>query len=243
VILATGGPDLLVAVDAETGTVVWRSPNPRQWKMTHCSIIPMTLGGRRTYLYCGSGGVCAVAADDGSILWDFTDWKISIATIGSPVVVGDDGRILLAGGYGSGSMMIQVVADGAHAKVNTLWRLKPEVFGATQQTPIFYDGHIYGVRPEPDNRLVCLSLDGKELWSSSPDATFGLGPFLIGDGLILAMNDNGKLTAAQAVPDGFHRVAQATVLAGPESWGPMALAGSRLLARDATRLVCLSLAP
>jgi outer membrane protein assembly factor BamB len=241
VILATGGPDLLVAVEAETGKVIWRSPNPRQWKMTHGSIVPMTLGGRRTYIYCGSGGVCGISADDGAILWDFTDWKISIANIASPVVIGD-GRILLAGGYGSGSMMIRVEPAGDHAKVTTLWRLKPEVFGATQQTPILYEGHLYGVRPEPDNRLVCLSLEGKELWSSTPDATFGLGPFLIADGLILAMNDNGQLSCAQATPAGYHRLAQAGVLAGPESWGPMALAGTRLLARDATHLICLSLA-
>jgi outer membrane protein assembly factor BamB len=241
VILATGGPDLLVALDAASGKVVWRSPNPRQWKMTHSSIMPMMLGGKRTYVYCGSGGVAGVSAEDGAILWDTTDWRISIATVAAPVVIGDD-RVLLAGGYGSGSMMIQIVPDGDHWQARTLWRRKPELFGATQQTPILYDGYLYGVRPEPDNRLVCLSLDGKEVWSSTPDATFGLGPFLIADGLILAMNDNGTLTAAEATPTSYHQLAKAAVLTGPESWGPMALVGTRLLVRDATHLVCLSLA-
>jgi hypothetical protein len=33
---------------------------------------------------------------------------------------------------------------------------------------------------------------------------------------------------------------QAQILKGHESWAPMALVGDRLLARDLTRLVCLS---
>jgi hypothetical protein len=34
-------------------------------------------------------------------------------------------------------------------------------------------------------------------------------------------------------------LAEAQVLRGRESWGPMALAGTRLLARDLTSLTCL----
>ncbi|MHC4907904.1 MAG: outer membrane protein assembly factor BamB family protein, partial [Planctomycetota bacterium] len=41
-IVAPAGPDvLMMAVDCETGEVVWKTPNPGGWKMTHCSIIPM----------------------------------------------------------------------------------------------------------------------------------------------------------------------------------------------------------
>ena len=76
-ILATGGDALLVALDCQTGRVVWKSPNPRRWTMTHSSIMPMEFAGRRMFVYCGKGGVAGVSADDGSILWDTTEWKIS----------------------------------------------------------------------------------------------------------------------------------------------------------------------
>jgi outer membrane protein assembly factor BamB len=112
------------------------------------------------------------------------------------------------------------------------------VFGSDQQTPILYKGHIYGVKP--GGQLVCLDLTGKMLWASGTDR-FGLGPYLVLDDTILAMNDSGTLTAAKASPDGYTRLAQAKVLGGPEAWGPMAPAGTRLLVRDLTRMVCLEL--
>ncbi len=35
---------------------------------------------------------------------------------------------------------------GDQIEVETAFRLRPKQFGSTQQTPILYDGHLYGVR-------------------------------------------------------------------------------------------------
>ena len=35
------------------------------WKMTHSSIMPMTLGDTQMYVYCGSGGVVGVMPNNG----------------------------------------------------------------------------------------------------------------------------------------------------------------------------------
>jgi outer membrane protein assembly factor BamB len=237
VILAPGGSNvLMMAVEAETGRVLWQTPNPREWKMTHSSIMPMDFQGQHLYVYCGSRGVVGVSARDGAILWDTTDWKISIATVPSPVIL-DDGRIFLSGGYNAGSLMLQLKDEGGKITAQTLYRLKPEVFGATQQTPILHQDHLYGVRP--DGEFVCLDLQGKSVWSSGSKTRFGLGPFLLSEGLIFAANDTAQLTLLEATPSGFHALAQAQVIQGQESWGPLTLAGGRLLMRDLTRLVCL----
>lgn len=239
IIAPAGDEVLMMALDCETGEVQWQTPNPRGWQMTHASIVPMVLDGRRTYVYCGSGGVVGVAADTGAILWENTDWKISIATIASPLIL-EDGRMFLAGGYNAGSMMLQVVVQEGKWSAEPIFRLDPEVFGATQHTPIFYDGHIYGVRPDGD--LVCITLDGTLLWRSGASHRFGLGPFMIAGGLIYVMNDSGLLSLVEAIPDGYRQLAQSQVLDGHDSWGPMALAGGRLIVRDMTRMVCLDVA-
>ncbi len=98
VILAPGGSALLIAVDGASGKVIWQSPNPGKWDMTHSSIIPMTFRNKKMYVYCGRGGVAGVSAEDGTILWQTDQWKISIATVPSPVIVGED-KIFLSGGY------------------------------------------------------------------------------------------------------------------------------------------------
>ena len=237
VILAPGGKDaLLLAIDGATGKEFWKTPNPRGWKMTHSSVMPMQVAGEPMYVYCANNGVVGVSAKDGALLWETTDWKISIATVPSPLVL-DNGRVFLSGGYNAGSMMLEVKNQGGHYLVQTAFTLAPEVFGATQHTPIVYGNHIYGVRA--DGKFVCLDLQGKPVWTSESGQQFGLGPFLMADGLIVAMNDSGLLRLIQASPEKYDLLAQAQVLKGHESWGPMALAGGRLLVRDLTRMVCL----
>ncbi|MHB1034867.1 MAG: PQQ-binding-like beta-propeller repeat protein [Pirellulales bacterium] len=239
-ILATGGDALLVALDCATGKLVWKSPNPRKWTMTHSSITPMDFKGRRMYVYCGSGGVAGVSADDGQILWDTTEWKIKLATVPSPVVIGE-GRVFLCGGYNAGAMILDIKESAGKLTASPAVRLKPDVFGSTQQTPILWESHLYGVR-EKDKQLVCLDLAGKELWSSGSGKRFGSGPYMMADGLLLVMNDTGVLTLGEVSPAGFKQLAQAKVIdRARDSWGPMALAGTRLIVRDLTRMVCLEL--
>ena len=240
VILAPGGKNaLLLAVDTETGKELWRSPNPRGWKMTHSSVMPMELGGERMYAYCANNGVVGVSAKDGSILWDTTEWKISFATVPSPLIL-DGGRIFLSGGYNAGSLMLQLKKEDGHFVAKPVFKLDAEVFGATQHTPIFQNGHIFGVRA--DGKFVCLNLEGKPVWTSDPGQQFGLGSFILGDGLLYAMNDSGLLRLIEATPEKYVLLAQAQVLKGRESWGPLALVGGRLIARDLTRMVCLDVA-
>ena len=237
-IIAPGGSSLMIAVDCESGEIVWQSPNPKGWKMTHSSIMPTEFMGRRMYIYCASGGVVGVSADDGTILWETTDWKIRIANIPSPVVVGD-GLIFLSGGYNTGSMMLQLSMEQEQIVAKPLFRLAPEVFGSPQHTPVFYDGYIYGVRP--DGQLTCLDLSGKIIWTSTSANKFGLGPYIIINNLIYVMNGSGELTLAKASPEGFVRLAEVKVLEGPDSWGPMAVAFDRLILRDLNRMICLDI--
>jgi outer membrane protein assembly factor BamB len=238
VILAPGGTNaLLAALDLATGAVVWQTPNfSNDWKMTHSSVMPMEFAGQRTYVYCGSLGVVGVAARDGAVLWTNMQWRISIANVPSPLVL-PEARVFLSGGYDAGSMMLQLKPGSGGIVVETLFRLPPAIFGATQQTPIFRDGHIFGVRP--DGQFVCLGLDGKVVWASGVAHQFGLGSFLMASGLIYAVSDSGKLSLFEATPARFNLLAQAQVLKGREAWGPMAMAGGRLLVRDTTRLACL----
>jgi outer membrane protein assembly factor BamB len=196
----------------------------------------MEFKGKRIYIYCASGGVVGVSALDGSILWETNEWKIGIATVPTPVIIGD-GRIFLTGGYDSGSMMIKLTDSAGKITTKTLYRLKPDIFASDQQTPILYEGSIYAVKP--GGQLACIDLNGKLLWSSGSANRFGLGPYFIAGGLIYVMDDTGLLTLAEATHVGYKQLAQAQVLKGHDAWGPMALVGGRLIVRDLTRMVCL----
>jgi len=189
------------------------------------------------YVYCAVGGVAGIAADDGTLLWETDAWTLRIH-VPTPVWLGD-GRLFFSAGYNKGSMMMRLVKQQDTILPEVLFALPPEVFGADQQTPIYYQGFLYGVRPNKE--LVCLDLDGKIRWSSGPQNKFGLGPYIIADGMIIVLNDEGVLSLIEARPDEFVLLAKAKVLDGPESWAPPALVEGRLLVRDFTTMKCLDL--
>lgn len=239
VILAPAGKDvLMMAVDCESGDVVWTSPNPQKWEMTHCSILPMHFAGKDFYVYPGSRGVAGVAADDGTLLWQTDVWYLR-TNVPTPVDAGE-GRIFLSAGYNKGSMMLRLEQQGDEIVPQVAFELEPDVFGADQQTPIFYQEHIYGVRP--NKQLVCMDLTGTVVWSSGTQNTYGLGPYIIANEMLYVLNDEGVLSLIEAVPDAFRLIDQAKVLEGHEAWGPPALVAGRLLVRDLTTLVCLDIA-
>jgi outer membrane protein assembly factor BamB len=237
---ALKGKDVLMtSINCRTGKVVWEVPNPNAWKMTHSSVARMELEDyTRMYVYCASGGVIGVAAEDGRVLWQTTDWRIRIANVPTPVPLDGD-RILLTGGYGAGSMMIQIVKEDDRYVPKVLFRLPPKVFSSYQQTPIFYKNHLFGTRT--DEQFVCLSTRGQVIWASGPENRFGKegGPYMIADDLIFALDDNGMLTLMKATPQSYQQLARARVLPGHNSWSPMALARGRLIVRDLEHMVCL----
>ncbi len=242
-ILAPGGSNaLLMAVDCKSGTVVWKTPNPNGWKMSHSSVMPMTLHGKKMYVYAAVGGMTGVSPD-GKILWEIP-WSASVVAP-SPVSVGGN-KIFITGGYGAGSLMVQINKTAAGFSAKEVARTGPQDWLACeQQTPILHDGLLYGIMPKDGGALkqqfVCYdpAVVGEPVWSSGKTQRFGLGPFVLADGKFFILDDDGTLTMLAVSRTGYEQLAQHKVLDGQDAWGPIALAGTRMLLRDSTRMVCI----
>jgi outer membrane protein assembly factor BamB len=231
-IVAPGGKSLMVAIDCASGSVEWEAPNPDGWQMTHASVMPVQIGGRKVYVYPATGGVAGISAADGSIVFKYPGWTVNTANVPTPVPVGND-RIFLTGGYGAGSMLLSV-KGGTPAQV---WKIPQNIFGSHQHTPIFYQNHLFGV--SMDRQLVCLNLEGKRVWESGHTARFGIGPYMLADGKIYVLSDDGTLVMAQATTSGYQEMARAKVLPGPDAWAPIALADGKMVIRDRETMICL----
>jgi outer membrane protein assembly factor BamB len=238
IIAPAGDETMLISVDCESGEISWECPNTTGWSMTHSSIMSADFFGRKMYIYCASGGIVGVDSENGEMLWESNKWNIRIANIPSPVIL-DQNMLFLSGGYNRGSMMMRLNEAGDKFEPDVLYSLEPETFGSDQQTPIYFDGHIYGVRP--DGRLLCMDTGGNILWKSSAENKFGLGPYIIVNDVIYVMNDTGVLTMVRARSDEFELLDQSDVLDGHDSWGPMAYAAGRLIIRDLTTIKCIKI--
>lgn len=240
-ILAPGGPEcLLLAVNLADGKIAWKMPNPEGWPMSHASLAVAEIGGRRMYVYFSTKGAAGFDAEDGRRLWSSTAIKVHTA-VPTPLPLPGD-RIFVTAGYQKGCAMLKIQknVDG-YFSARTLFTVEAQTFGSEQQTPVFYDGYLYGVvGGQMEGELVCLDQEGKRRWSSGA-VKYGLGPYLVAGGVIYIMDNTGTLSAVEATPEAFRPLRSAKVLDGHDSWGPMAPAGGMLIVRDFTRMVCLDL--
>ena len=246
-VIAPGGTALLLGVELATGRVIWETPNEHSWNMSHSSVMPMVFGGKKMYVYAAIGGVAGVSAegeDVGRILWQTSEWRNSVVAP-SPVVFAD-GRVFVTAGYGGGSAMLQVFEQRGGYDVRLLYAHDPKGgLASEQQTPILYDGHLFGILPKDAgprrNQFVCSDADGNIVWASGKTNQFGLGPFILADSKFFILSDVGVLTVINASTENYQELSETKVLEGTDSWGPIAIAGGLMLLRDSRTMICIDI--
>jgi len=249
-IIATGGKALMIGVSCETGKKLWEVPNPDGWKMSHSSVMPFTFGGRKMYVYSAIGGLIGIAADGsdiGKVLWKTPAWNHSVVAP-SPVCM-PDGKIFMTAGYGAGAMILQLKENNGNFTIGVLQEYLPR-FGLAceQQTPVYWQGHLFGVLPKDAgslrNQFVCVDpADCKKMvWTSGQTARFGLGPFFIADNKFFILDDEGTLTIIKPSTSKYIQLDQVKVIKdGADAWAPLAIADGYLLLRDSKTMVCVNM--
>jgi len=247
IIAPAGREILLMGVDCETGKIIWQTPNPKQWKMSHSSVMPMTIAGKKMYVYSATGGMLGVSAeeaDKGKVLWETIAWNHNVIAP-SPMHLGN-GKIYITAGYGAGSMLLQVVKNESGFAVKVLQEIKAKQgIASEQQTPILWQNRLFAILPKDAGpkrqQFICADPDDitKIYWSSGKTNRFGIGPFLLADHKFYILDDDGMLTMIRASIDGYEQLDQFRILDGHDAWGPIALAGTRMLLRDSKNMVCI----
>lgn len=250
-VIAPGGKALMIGVNCATGKVMWKTPNTDTLRMSHGSIIPMVILGKRMYVYNAVGGVCGVSAegdDIGSLLWMTTEWSPA-TTAASPLLL-DNNEIAVFGSYGAGGGRLKISADGSGYKVSVLEQHKATSgIASDQQTPIIIGDNIWCLMPENagplKKQLVCFSKSDllTPIWSSGKENRYGrgLGPYIVSGDKMYLLDDDGMLFLFGIQGSSVKLLSSHKVINGIEAWGPMAIAGNFLIMRDARNLLCLNI--
>jgi outer membrane protein assembly factor BamB len=250
-VIAPGVKALMIGVDCATGKVVWKTPNPDTLRMSHGSIMPMTLHGKKMYVYNAVGGVAGVSAegeDRGKMLWKTTEWSPA-TTAASPLFLGNN-EIAVFGSYGAGGARIVINFDGS--KYSALVKEQHKAtdgIASDQQTPVIIGENIWSVMPENagplKKQLVCYNKSDllTPVWSSGKENRFGrgLGPYIVSGNKMYLLDDDGKLYLFGINNKSVNLLSSHKILNGIEAWGPMAIAGKYLIMRDARNLLCLNI--
>ena len=250
-VIAPGGKALMIGVDCKTGKILWKTPNPDSLRMSHTSVIPMTINGKKMYIYAALGGVCGVSAegeDTGKLLWKTTEWSPSI-TVASPLYLGN-GEIAAFGSYGSGTAKIKISNDGSGYKATIVEQHKSSAGLASEQhTPILIGDNLWAVLPENagalKRQLACFNKSDliTPVWSSGKENRFGkgMGPFILSKDKLYLLDDEGTLYLYRIEKSSATLLDSHKILEAIEAWSPMAMAGKNLIMRDAHNMLCLDI--
>ena len=251
----------LVALDRFSGEEAWVTEGIGY---SHSTPVLMELLGKEQILFMSTmaqGGGQDQAAPStissfdpkyGDLIWR-TETTLTRLPIPPPVRV-DDERFFLTGGYRGGSTLMHIAKGDGGYELEEVFHIER---GAQVHAPIIHEEHVYVLVNENWNNdsrgrqqeggLLCLSLDGKEVWRTAADPFFGRGnAVLAGEHLLIQDGFNGVLRVARATPEGYQQVAEANVFGvedrrDHQMWAPMALAGRKLLIRSQEELLCVEL--
>jgi outer membrane protein assembly factor BamB len=249
VLVPCGTDVLMMGVDLETGKVVWKTPNPDKLQLAHSSITPMTLNGKKLFLYCAEWGtLVGISAEKDSIGTRLFQVKcLNKKTISPSPVVLDDGHVFMTAGYSAGSALLKITEQGGKYETQILWTLEEkEGLCCEQQTPIYYNKHLFGLIPTSGGarkeQLVCMNPyeKGKIVWDSGNQKRFGqYEPILLADGKFFVLDKDAALTLVKASTEKYEELGRCKLLQGHEAWAPIALAGTLMLLRDNKTMICI----
>lgn len=226
----------LVALNKETGELIWKSAVPGGDEAAYASIQVAEVDGLRQYVQFLGDGLVGVEAATGRFLWRFDETaEGSPANIPTPVVHND--RIYSAT-KAAGGGMIRLEVDQGEVEVHPVYtrqklpyapggavRVGDYLFGTTAQT------------------LLCVELaTGHIRWEERSIAPASL---CYADGHLYLHGENGDVALVEATPEGYREKGHFSPTGQPDrgrakAWAHPALADGRLYIRDANKLWCYS---
>jgi len=227
------GPVALVAYDRSTGERRWTAGDDQ---ISFVSPSLLMLGGREFLVAVTESQVIGFDPATREEAWRFP-WpghSNSDASCTQALVIGPN-RLFISKGYGIGGAAfdVELGADGAWT-VKEAWRNKAGM--KTKFTNVaVHEGHLYGLS---DGILECLrASDGKRMWKGG---RYDQGQLLrVGD-LLVVQSEPGDVVLVEATPEAHREVARLSALS-EQTWNSPAIAGDRLLVRNAREAACYQL--
>lgn len=236
-ICTPGGEEAtMVALDKQTGELIWKAARPGDRGAGHASIVPSEIGSTRVYVQNTASGPLGVRAKDGKLLWTY-DIEKTTAVIPMPIVRGD--LVFFTAGYNRGGALLkQVPVSDGEIKIEEVYPLKKEL-ASKHGGVVLVGDFLYGGK-EDSNALFCAELMTGDIKWTARGAGQGSAAVAAADGSLYIHFANGVMSLVKAVPDGYEEIGSFAVPGSGErpSWAHPVIAGGKLYLREQDRLLC-----
>jgi outer membrane protein assembly factor BamB len=228
-----GGAVSLAAYDRATGDRRWTAGDEQ---ISYVTPVLVTHMGREVVLTVNEGSVAAYDPAAGGMIWSFP-WpghSNSDASCSQAHVL-DNGRVFISKGYGIGAAVFAPQAGGdAATTFRPVWT-QPGMLKTKFTNVAIHDGHAYGLS---DGILECVRVsDGRRMWKGG---RYNQGQVLRIRDLLIVQAESGEVVLVDCTPE-KHRVRGRLAALAGQTWNNPAVAGNRLLVRNAEEAACYEL--
>jgi outer membrane protein assembly factor BamB len=232
-----GAKATLVALNKNTGEVIWKSEVPGGDEAAYASVSVADVGGAKEYVQFLQKGVVGVDAKTGKFLWRYGKTaENSPANIPTPVVHG--GYVYSGSSRGGGGLAkLKAVQDKVEAEPVYFNKDLPTSIGGA----VLVDNNLYGTNGKG---LQCVEFTtGKVKWQ---DKSVGPGSICYADGRLYLHGEKGEVALVEASPEAYHEKGRFSPPDQPkrgmsQAWAYPVVANGRLYLRDLGVLWCYDL--
>ncbi|HKG62130.1 MAG TPA: PQQ-binding-like beta-propeller repeat protein [Pyrinomonadaceae bacterium] len=235
IILALGGGEnqTLIAFNQKDGTVAWKAGS---LDMSPSSPILINVDGQEQLVAFLGKVVAGMDPNNGNLLWSHphvTEWGLNITM----PVWGNDNLLFISSAYSGGSRVLKLTQKDGKTTAEELWfhrRMRVH-----HGTAIRIGDYVYGSSGDFGPAFFA-AVNVKTGEIAYQDRTFPKSNFVLADGKLIILDEDGNLALATATPTALKVISKVSVLKNL-AWTVPTLVGTKLYLRDRRTITALDL--
>lgn len=213
----------VVALDKNTGKVVWKSQNDRAG---YSSPIAVDTGKTHQIIVFTGSGVMGLFGKTGELLWRYDKVSNRTANIATPIY--SNGYLFVSSAYGTGCALLKFEEDGKAKEVFFSKDMKNHY-----SSSVLVGKYLYGYN---DAILTAMKFENGEVAWRSREVKKGSVAYA--DGMLYVLGEDGTVALAEATPEAYKEVSRFDIRKGSlPTWTPPVISNGRLYLRDQDNLV------
>ena len=234
IILTLGGQgQTLIAFNQKDGTVAWKN---QSLDMSPSSPIIANVDGQDQLIMFLGKVVAGLDPNNGNLLWSHphvTEWGLNI----SLPVWGPDNLLFISSAYSGGSRVLKLTQKDGKTTAEELWfhrRMRLH-----HGTAIRIGDYVYGSSGDFGPAFFA-AVNVKTGEIAYQDRSFPKSNFVLADGKLIILDEDGNLALATATPTELKVISKVSVLKNL-AWTAPTLVGTKLYLRDRRTITALDL--
>jgi outer membrane protein assembly factor BamB len=235
IILTLGGGQnqTLIAFNQKDGSVAWKN---QSLDMSPSSPIIINVDGQEQLVAFLGKVVAGIDPNNGNLLWSHphvTEWGLNITM----PVWGSDNLLFISSAYSGGSRVLKLTQKDGKTTAEELWfhrRMRVH-----HGTAIRIGDYVYGSSGDFGPAFFA-AVNVKTGEIAYQDRTFPKSNFVLADGKLIILDEDGNLALATATPTALKVISKVSVLKNL-AWTVPTLVGTKLYLRDRRTITALDL--